>query len=91
MLPCAYKSLLGIDCPLCGGQRSFLLLIKGDIAGSFQLFPPLVPVLLCGLLFAIHLLSKKTITARQMKTFAAITLVIVLATYLFRLVTGRLP
>ncbi len=46
MLPCAYKSIFGIDCPTCGFQRSFIALLKGDWKESFFLYPPTVPILL---------------------------------------------
>src|ERR1700733_9599500 len=46
MLPCAYKSMFGIDCPTCGFQRSFIALLKGDWKDSFFLYPATVPILL---------------------------------------------
>jgi len=45
MLPCAYKSIFGIDCPGCGFQRSFIALLKGDWKDSFLLYPATVPIL----------------------------------------------
>lgn len=48
-LSCFYKSHLGIDCPGCGMQRAFILLLKGDLSASFITYPPL-PFLL--ILFA---------------------------------------
>jgi Protein of unknown function (DUF2752) len=88
MLPCAYKSLLGIDCPMCGGQRSLLLLLKGNIAGSLQMYPPLLPVLFCAALFVIHLLNKKMISAARMKFIASIVLGIIMISYFAKLATG---
>jgi hypothetical protein len=51
-LPCFYKKYLGIHCPGCGMQGAFILLLKGDIAGSLSAYPPLIPImlLLLGLL-----------------------------------------
>ncbi len=43
-MPCAYRELLGIDCPFCGGQRSVLLLLQGRFRESFLLFPALLPL-----------------------------------------------
>jgi hypothetical protein len=42
-LPCAYKYLLGIDCPLCGSQRATFFLLRGELIKSFQMYPPLIP------------------------------------------------
>jgi len=46
LIPCPFKKLTGIDCPGCGFQRSFLALLQGDIAKSFQLYPATIPLLL---------------------------------------------
>ncbi len=42
-LPCVYKQLLGIECPLCGSQRAFIELLKGNILESIKLYPALIP------------------------------------------------
>ncbi|UJH66873.1 DUF2752 domain-containing protein [Allomuricauda sp. SCSIO 65647] len=39
MLPCMSKQILGFDCPGCGLQRSFFLLLEGDFSGAFQMYP----------------------------------------------------
>jgi hypothetical protein len=88
MLPCAYKSLLGIDCPLCGGQRSLLLLLKGDMAGSFRMYPPLVPVLLCAALFIVYLVNRKLISAALIRGISLVVLIMVIISYIVRLAAG---
>lgn len=45
MLPCAYKSIFGIDCPGCGFQRSVIALLKGDLSESLSLYPATIPLL----------------------------------------------
>ena len=39
MLPCWSKTLFGVECLGCGLQRAFLLLLKGDFIGAFQMYP----------------------------------------------------
>lgn len=39
LLPCAYKQLFGISCPLCGFQRAMLLLFNGHVLDSLYQFP----------------------------------------------------
>ena len=39
LLPCAYKQLFGFSCPLCGFQRSMLLLLDGQVWASIIRFP----------------------------------------------------
>ena len=45
LLPCLNKQLFGIDCYGCGGQRAFLMVIKGDFNAALQLFPAIFPLL----------------------------------------------
>jgi hypothetical protein len=45
----------GLDCPGCGMQRSFLALLRGDLAESFSLYPALLPILLTFILLLLHL------------------------------------
>jgi len=88
MLPCAYKSLFGIDCPFCGAQRSLLLLLKGDIGDSLLMYPPLLPVFFCAILFLIHLANKRIIAAERVKRYSMIVLGIVMINYGIKLVTA---
>lgn len=39
MLPCMNKKLFGFDCPGCGLQRSVVLLVKGEFAAAFDMYP----------------------------------------------------
>lgn len=61
LLPCAWKELFGISCPLCGFQRSVLLLLKGEVVDAFWMFPPLFPMLiaLCILFIGYWTKNKK--------------------------------
>jgi hypothetical protein len=54
-LVCPSKRFFHIDCPGCGFQRSFLLLLKGDVAASLAMYPALLPVLLLWLYLVLHL------------------------------------
>lgn len=45
MLPCMSKQLLGMDCPGCGLQRAVALLLQGEIAASFLMYPGLFPMM----------------------------------------------
>ncbi|SDR72688.1 Protein of unknown function [Gramella sp. MAR_2010_147] len=39
MFPCLNKSLLGIECTGCGGQRAALLLFQGEFKEAFYMYP----------------------------------------------------
>lgn len=85
LLPCAYKAVFGIECPACGFQRSFLLLMQGRWADSFTMYPPLIPVLLLLVFFIIRPLSRKKIHVKYMYRFAACVLAIVMINYCVKL------
>ena len=62
--PCLFHFFTGFYCPGCGGTRAVRLLLKGDLAGSFQYHPFVLYV--CGALaveleycFAYSLISMK--------------------------------
>lgn len=89
LLPCAYKQLFGIDCPLCGGQRSLVLLMNGDWEKSFLMYPPLIPVLLLTGIFVAYLINRNFIRRRFLVRSATIVLIIVMVNYIFTLAFGH--
>ena len=88
MIPCAYKNLFGFDCALCGGQRSFIELLKGNFSQSFLIYPPLVFVLALILLFATFLVKRQWVPVRALKTYAMTVLIIVMVNYAVKLIFG---
>ncbi|PKR80793.1 hypothetical protein CW751_08475 [Brumimicrobium salinarum] len=46
LLPCSFKSTLGIECFGCGTQRSFLALLQGDVLTSFLLNPGVITMII---------------------------------------------
>lgn len=81
MLPCAYKSLFGIDCPICGAQRSLVFLLKGNLKDSFLMYPPLIPVLLTGITWLIYLLRPSSGIKPIAKRFTWFTLAVIAVNY----------
>ncbi|MEH6304070.1 DUF2752 domain-containing protein [Olivibacter sp. CPCC 100613] len=53
LLPCPFKWLTGVDCPGCGFQRAFLLLLRGEWKASIAQYPPTIPLLLLGIFFLV--------------------------------------
>jgi len=51
---CSYKKYLGIECPGCGFQTSFILLLKGKFMESFIEFPCLLPILIFIIFLILH-------------------------------------
>lgn len=58
MLTCSWKNTLGIDCPGCGFQRSFLKLLQGEVYESLILFPATIPLLILFIFLLLHLKYK---------------------------------
>ncbi len=65
LLPCFYKQVLGVSCPMCGCQRGFLLLLQGDASAAVVQFPPLVAwgvsVIAALVLLSVRKLSRRAI------------------------------
>lgn len=90
LLPCMYKSLFGIDCPICGFQRSLLFLIHGDLKNSFSLYPPLIPVLIF-IILCLSLLIRRPINFKHtyFKYYAWFVLAVIVTNYVVKLATGQ--
>lgn len=58
MLSCPIKEMTGHECPGCGIQRAFVLLLKGDVLESIIMFPALIPTLLMLVFLTIHIKFK---------------------------------
>ena len=86
MLPCAWKSLLGIDCPACGLQRSCIQLMKGNFRESLVLYPPLPAVLLLLVFSGIYLLNRQAISKKFFASYSWIVLAIVFMNYVVKLI-----
>ena len=65
LLPCFYKQVFGFSCPLCGCQRSVILLCQGQFWDSMKMFPPLLPLAITLLMVCLWkftgLLGKKAV------------------------------
>jgi hypothetical protein len=58
MLPCLNKSLFGVECFGCGGQRALLLVFQAEFSKAFFMYPAIYPILLL-LVFLVFNLFKK--------------------------------
>lgn len=89
MLSCPIKELSGYDCPGCGIQRSFLMLIKGEIVESFFMFPATIPLLIALLYLIPHLIFKFQNGARVIKVLMVMNVAIIMVNYIIKLATGN--
>ena len=84
LLPCAYKSLFGIDCPICGFQRALVLLLHGDIKQSFLIYPPLLPAVFLMMTFALHLLNNKLVNRNILIYYSSFVLTFITVNYFIK-------
>jgi uncharacterized membrane protein YfcA len=52
MPPCMFHLLTGQPCPFCGGTRSFVALVRGDVGAAVHVFP-IGPLLFLALVIAV--------------------------------------
>jgi Protein of unknown function (DUF2752) len=86
-LPCPFKSITHFDCPGCGIQRSFVLLMKGDFTGSFLMYPALVPILLLFSFLAVQLIARFKGGSTVLKYGYLFCAGIILVSYIYKLIT----
>ncbi len=86
-VPCLFKAITHIDCPGCGFQRSFVLLMKGDVSNSFFLYPALIPILLLFALLVLHVFMKFKNGAAVLKYAFIFCAGIILVSYIYKIIT----
>ena len=59
MLPCLSKTLFGVECLGCGFQRGFLLLLQGDFAAAFKMYPAIYTTVLFLAIVGLNFIDKR--------------------------------
>ncbi|MGZ4034866.1 MAG: DUF2752 domain-containing protein [Bacteroidia bacterium] len=78
--------MTGKDCPGCGSQRAFLLLLKGNLWESICMYPALIPVMIMFLFLIIHLIFKFNKGGIYLKYNFIIVMSIIIISYLFKII-----
>ncbi|MGM0626313.1 MAG: DUF2752 domain-containing protein [Bacteroidota bacterium] len=84
---CAFKAHIGMDCPGCGMQRSFIELLKGNIFDSIQFYPGLLPMLFTLTFLIMHLIFNFRQGARILKFSFIFTIIVILTHYIIKIAT----
>jgi hypothetical protein len=58
MIPCLSKTLFGLDCLGCGFQRSLLLILNGEFAAAFKIYPAIYALVLFLGIGILHYIDK---------------------------------
>lgn len=85
MLPCVSKHFLGIDCPGCGLQRAFILLLKGNFIEAFKMYPAIYTLLLFGILIIYNFFFKNKVNSKIMYSLGFLNILIIVTNYLIKL------
>jgi hypothetical protein len=85
MQTCAFKQMTGKDCPGCGSQRSFFLLLKGQIGESICMYPALIPIIILFLFLIVHLIFKFNKGGTFLKYNFIVVMSIIVVSYLFKI------
>jgi len=88
-MPCLFKQVTHIDCPGCGIQRSFVLLMKGQVNASFFMYPALMPILLLFAMLILHVILKIRNGAVILKYMYFFCTGIILVSYIYKLLTTK--
>ncbi|UGU16965.1 DUF2752 domain-containing protein [Sinomicrobium kalidii] len=84
MLPCISKRILGFDCPGCGLQRSMALILEGDFAGAFKMYPAIYPLLFLFLFLFLDMVWKKQNLSRLTSGLAIVSVTFILCNYILK-------
>jgi hypothetical protein len=85
LLPCFYKGFLGIECPGCGMQSSFIELLRGDLYASLTLYPALTTTILLVVLLVVHLAFKLRHGALMLKILFLVNASIMVLHYIYKM------
>ncbi|WP_435314785.1 DUF2752 domain-containing protein [Cellulophaga fucicola] len=86
MLPCMNKKLLGVDCPGCGIQRSLALILQGDFAAAFTMYPAIYTLLLLMGFVGVNYFYKIKFASKIITALAIINVILILTNYLYKFI-----
>ena len=81
-----FKSVTHFDCPGCGIQRSFILLLQGNWWASIKMYPALIPIIFLFAFLILHLLRKFDNGAKILKFMYIFCTVIILVSYIYKII-----
>ncbi|MDD3003839.1 DUF2752 domain-containing protein [Flavobacterium sp.] len=85
MIPCMSKKLFGLDCPGCGMQRSFAMLLRGEFADAFYMFPAIYTTIPLFIFIGLHFIDKNRNYTKLIIPFAVINALIMIIAYFYKL------
>ena len=75
-----------MDCPGCGAQRSFVLLIKGDLLAAFHMFPAIYTSVLFALFVGLHFLDKSHNYLKGVLYLGILNSIVIVLAYIHKMI-----
>ena len=67
-------------------QRAFVVLLRGDLIGSFKLYPALIPTIAMLMLLVVHLVYHLKNGARILMWLFVFNIIIIFISYIYKLI-----
>jgi hypothetical protein len=84
-MACFWKSSMGIECPGCGMQSSFIELLKGNILESILIYPALIPMIATLVLMLVQIFFKFRHTLFYLKISIIFTVSLMIINFFYKL------
>lgn len=84
MLPCLSKKFLGIECFGCGTQRALVLLLKGEFADAFNMFPAIYTLIPFLLVLGLNFVDKTRNYHKFIVTLGITNAIVMVASYFIK-------
>lgn len=84
MVPCLNKSLFGVECFGCGTQRALALILKGEFAAAFYMFPAIYTTILFFIIIGLHFIDKSRNYHKLIISLAILNAVIMIISYIYK-------
>ncbi|WP_445956494.1 DUF2752 domain-containing protein [Yeosuana sp.] len=85
MLPCLNKTLFGVECLGCGMQRSMSLIIHGQFAAAYKMYPAIYTLFILGLFLIFNLFIKFKHDYKVKMGLIILNVIIVVVSYLIKI------
>ena len=85
MIPCFFKAMFNTECPGCGLQRSLFLLMRGNVAGSINMYWATIPIVLMFVFLWFHLKFKFKMGNQTLIFLYSINGILIFCQYFYKL------